>query len=178
MKKIYLVIAIMLVLVALSVYGCGTTTIYQQAPTSVYTPPVTNPPTTNPSVTQPPTTVYTPPVTTTPPATTYTGTPNQIFNSASTETVPPNGIYVQAGHTLTLSWSADGNLTGYVFSSNQYRNWQSNHISPTFYASGSGSTYSFSYTVQNSDTYYAVLYDGASVFGNSVKDYSFIVTVR
>ena len=153
MKKIYLTVAIILGMVALSVYGCSL--------------PPTAP---NPG--------YTPPVTTTPQVTTYTGIPNQIFGSASTETLPPNGVYLQAGHTLTLSWSADGNLTGYVFSSNQYANWQQSHIQVTYDASGSGSTYSFSYTVQNADTYYAVLYDGASVFGNSVRDYNFTVTVR
>ena len=190
MKKSYLVIAIMLVLVALLVCGCGTTTIYQQAPTSVYTSPITTQTVTQTSTTVY-TSVYTSPITTiittsqptiintpTPPATTFTAPPNQIFNSGSTETLPSNGVYLQAGQTLTLSWSADGNLTGYIFSSNQFNNWQSNRITPTFEAGYSGSTYSFSYTVQNADTCYAVLYDSASVFGNSVRDYQFTLTVQ
>jgi len=156
MKKLYLVITIILLIIALVVCGCGsTTTVIQQAPNSAYVPPAA-----------------------TSSVKTYTGQPNQIFNSASTETVPASGIYLQPGQTITLSWSADGNLTGYVFSSNQYSNWQQSHIQVTYDASGSGSTYVFSYTVQNADTYYAVLYDGASVFGNSVNDYSFTVTVR
>jgi hypothetical protein len=124
-----------------------------------------------------PTTPFPTPTTTTTSKTTYTGTPNMIFNSASTETVPSSGIYLQPGQTITLSWQADGNLTGYVFSSNQYNNWQQSHLYVTYDASQSGSTYSYSYTVQNADTYYIVLYDGASVFGNSVRDYSFTVTI-
>ena len=156
MRKIYFTVTIILIMVALSVYGCSTKTVYQQAPNNGYQQTTTSQPA----------------------VTTYTGSPNQIFGSASTETVPPGGVYLQPGQTITLSWSADGNLTGYVFSSNQYANWQQSHIQVTYDASGSGSTYSFSYAVQNADAYFAVLYDGASVFGNSVRDYSFTVTVR
>ena len=161
-----------------------TTTVYTTtfAPTTTTT---TNPQTTTtpfPTTTTttrtsvPPTTTTT--TTTTIPTTTYTGTPDQTFNSAATETVPAAGVYLQPGQTITVAWSASGNLTGYVFSSNQYNNWQKSHLSVTYDAGQSGNTMSFSYTIQNADTYYIVLYDGASVFANSVEDYSFTVKVR
>lgn len=111
---------------------------------------------------------------------TYTGQHNLIFNSASTETLPSGGIYLQPRQTITLSWSADGNLTGYVFDSNQFNNWQQpyGHISVSYWASKSGSQYTYTFTVQNADTYYMVLYDGFPAGSNSIEDYSFTVTVH
>ena len=176
MKKIHLTIAIILVMVALSLYGCSSrTTVYQPIPTYVYTPPINTP-----AVTQPPSTVYVQPVTTTttPSGTTYTGQKNRIFNSASTETLL--GSYLQPGQTITVSWSADGSLTGYIFDSNEYNNWQQpyGHISVSYWLSESGSQYTYSFTVQNADNYYVVLYDGFPAGSNSIEDYSFTVTVH
>jgi len=108
----------------------------------------------------------------------YYGPSNKVFGSGDNEAIPPNGVYAQTGQTLTLSWSADGNLTGYIFSANQYNNFQQSHYSVTSYQSGYGSQVSISYTVQNSGTYYAVLYDGASVLASTVEDYSVTLTVH
>ena len=154
MKKLYSIIPIILVIITISVCGCSSATA-----------------TTTPMPT------YNPPTSTTPAATVYTGTPNLTFNSAATETIPPDGVYLQPGQTITVSWSADGDLTGYVFSSNQYANWQQSHLVVTSDASAYYSTYSYSYPVQDADTYYLVLYDGNSFGSNSINDYNFTITI-
>jgi len=150
-KRIYLIIGIILIVIALSVYGCGsTTTIIQQVPTSVYTPPPTS---------------TSAPITTVPPIATSTlwSVQDQIFKPSTYDTAPPNGIYVQAGKTLTFSWSADGGLVGYIFTANQYGNWENNILGlPSSYEGyNSGSTGSITVTIQNGDTYCAVLFNNA-----------------
>lgn len=154
MKKTYLIGAVMLMLIILSVYGCGsTTTIIQQAPSSTYTPTTTIP--------------------------TWTGA-NQVINSASWELLPSNGVNVQAGKTLSLSWSADGDLKCYICTANQYNNFKnSNGVSINYFQKGEGSQGSISYTVQNTDTYYAILYNDALGFlgvGPTVNLYQAILT--
>ena len=256
MKKLYSIIAIILVMVALSLYGCSSrTTVYQPVPTPSYPLPVvpTIPPApTLISIAVTPSypsnltvgntqqfyctalysngsaaditsdvtwssyntnvadfvtssglvegtsagvvnitsaflgfvsapislTVIPSPTTTTSSVTTYTGQKNRIFNSASTETLL--GTYLQPGQTITVSWSADGSLTGYIFDSNEYNNWQQpyGHISVSYWRSESGSQYTYSFTVQNADNYYVVLYDGFPAGSNSIEDYSFTVTVH
>jgi hypothetical protein len=141
MKKSYLAITILLVLTAVSVYGCGRTTIYQQAPNNTYTPP--------PTTTQ-----------------TWSGA-NQVINSGNAEVLPSlsTGVYVQSGKTLNLSWSADGSLKCYICSANQYNSFKnSNMVSITYFQKGEGSQGSISYTVQNADTYYVVLVNDALGF--------------
>jgi len=88
---------------------------------------------------------------------------NQIFKPSTYDIAPPNGIYAQAGETLTFSWSADGGLVGYIFTVNQYNNWKNNLLGlPSSYEGyNSGSTGSITVTVQNSDTYCAVLFNNA-----------------
>jgi hypothetical protein len=108
-----------------------------------------------------------------------TGPPNQIFNAQTWDVFPSNGVYVQAGKTLTLSWSADGGLVGYIFTTNQYNSWiNSLRTEATFEGHDSGSTGSMTVTIQNSDTYCAVLLNNAiSILGeNSVKVYQATLT--
>lgn len=132
MKKAYLIIVIMLLMMALLVCSCKSK---QQAPYIGYSPSTT---------TQ-----------------TWTGA-NQVINSASWELLPSNGVYVQAGKTLNLSWSADGSLNCYFVTANQYNNFKnSNGVSITYVGKGVSNQGSISYTVQNSDTYYAILYNDA-----------------
>jgi len=154
MKKIYLAIAIMMVLVAVSVYGCGTTTIYQQAPSNVYTPPITS--------------------------TIAQSSPNQGINPTDAMVLPStsSGVNVQAGRTLSLSWSADGSLNCYIVTANQYNNFvNSNRISISYFQKGVGNQGSISYTIQNSDTYMAVLVNNADpLFGGSVEVYQATLT--
>jgi hypothetical protein len=237
MKRIHSIIAIVLVLITLSVYGCGsTTTIIQQAPNSVYTPPaaptltditvtpsypsnltvgytqqftataaysngstadVTSQATWNSGnpniaafnssaglvtgisagtvgitatfsglVSTPITlTVISAPITTVPPVsiTTLWSVQDQVFKPSTYDTAPPNGVYAQAGETLTFSWSADGGLVGYIFTENQYNNWKNNlaGLPSSYEGYNSGSTGSITVTIQNSDTYYAVLFNNA-----------------
>ena len=97
------------------------------------------------------------------PTTTLWSIKNQVFKPSTYDTAPPNGTYVQAGKTLTFSWSADGGLVGYIFTSNQYNNWKNNLLGlPSSYEGyNSGSTGSITVTVQNGDTYCAVLFNNA-----------------
>jgi len=155
MKKSYLIIPMLLLLVALSVYGCGTTTLYQQAPNIVYTPPPAN-------------------------TTIAQSSPNQIINPIDAMVLPStsSGVNVQTGRTLSLSWSADGSLNCYIVTAHQYNNFvQSNRISIAYFQKGVGSQGSISYTVQNSDTYLAVLVNNADpLFGGSVEVYQATLT--
>ena len=166
MKKRYSGMAIILVLVALSVYGCGsTTTIFQQAPNNVYTPPITS------------TTIYYPPPANT---TIAQSSPNQVINPADAMVLPStsSGVNVQAGRTLSLSWSADGSLNCYIVTANQYTNFvNSNRINISYFQKGVGNQGLISYTVQNSDTYLAVLVNNADpLFGGSVEVYQATLT--
>ena len=164
MKKIYLIIAVIFVLVAVSVYGCGTTTIIQQVPNNVYTPPPTS------------TTIYYPPAITT----IAKSPPNQGINPTDAMVLPStsSGVNVQAGRTLSLSWSADGSLNCYIVTANQYNNFvNSNRINISYFQKGVANQGSISYTVQNSDTYLAVLVNNADpLFGGSVEVYQATLT--
>jgi hypothetical protein len=125
--------------------------------------------------------VYVPvPVPAVPNTTTITtGPPDQIFKAQTWDVFPSNGVYVQAGKTLNLSWSADGGLVGYIFTTNQYNSWiNSLRVKATYEGYNSGSTGSITVTIQNGDTYCAVLLNNAiSIFGeNSVKVYHATLT--
>jgi len=108
-----------------------------------------------------------------------TGPPDQIFNAQTWDVSPSNGVYVQAGKTLTFSWSADGGLVGYIFTTNQYNNWKNSLLLEAKYEGyDSGSTGSITVTIQSSDTYCVVLFNNAiSILGeNSVEVYQATLT--
>lgn len=110
-----------------------------------------------------------------------TAPPNQIFKGQTWDVFPPSGLYVQAGQTLTLSWSADGGLVGYIFTTNQYNNWRNAFQSGAYEGSDTGSQGSVTVTIQNGDTYCAVLYNSAlNILGSgpSVKVYQATLTER
>jgi hypothetical protein len=157
MKKIYLTTACILVLTIISVYGCSPTkTVYVPAPTSERIPPTIS---TIPTI---PTPTYSPPA-----STTFPVPSNLVIRAQSFESLQANGLYVQAGKTLTLSWSADGNLDGFIFTANQFSNWKNSAYSGNYTSHGYGSQQTIQVTIQNSDTYYAVLLNNAfSVLGS------------
>lgn len=89
--------------------------------------------------------------------------PAKVLGSGNTFSSP--GFYVQAGTTLTLSWIADSNLTGFIMDANQYNNFQQSHLQFSYESTGYGSNTPTTFTVLASDTYYGVIYNGASVLG-------------
>jgi hypothetical protein len=154
MKKIYSIIAIILVIITISVCGCSsTTTIIQQPTNSVNVPSSNSSP------------IYSQQAV----ITTITEPSNQVINAQSFEQFPSMGLYVQAGRTLTLSVSADGELDCFIFTANQFSNWENSGYSGTYTKYGLFSIGGIQVTVQNSDTYYAVLFNNAPV--NTVEVY-------
>jgi hypothetical protein len=84
-------------------------------------------------------------------------TPDQILESAGYTYHP---YTIQAGKTINISWSADGDVNVYIFTETRFGNWVGNS------ATGDGNyvaarTYSSSgtlfYTVADTDTYYLVI---------------------
>ena len=145
MKKIYLVIPMLLVLIALSVYGCGST------------PPIPSNPLPS-SITQ-----------------TWTGVPGNI-DYGNWETMGSGGITIQGGKTLTLTWSADGNLDCFIFTENQYNNFKPMGLLSGYMQHEAGSKGTITVTLQNSDTYYVIVRNQAT-FG-LVKLYQATLTAR
>lgn len=128
----------------------------------------------------PPTTTssYTPSPTT-PTATgrqwTWVPSPGNTVTSGSYAYFPLNGAYVHAGRTLSLSWSADGNLESFVFTENQYSNFKRLLYASAWIAHGSGTNGTVSAYIQNGDTYYAVVRNTFTL-GPSVKLYQAVLT--
>ncbi len=102
---------------------------------------------------------------------------NQILNGGGYTTLPSAGEYTQVGRTLTLSWSADGNLEGYIFTENQFNNFKPFGIPSAYEAYFQGASGTISWHVQNSDTYYGVV-TNRMVVASSVKLYQAKLTVR
>jgi len=115
---------------------------------------------------------YYPTYTYQPPQPTYTPTQHILL---SNETIlggyhSHTSYVIPAGKTVTLSWSADGYVSAYILTENQYDyfSFYGFHSSPAAYDSGSSGT--LSYYVANTDTYYLVL-SNSNLFQN-VKVYS------
>lgn len=166
-----------LLMACLILLGC------RQSPQTVYVP-ITPPPTTTSSYTSPPYTL--PPTTTTPPAPitptttsrqwTWVPSSGNIVTGGAYAYVPLNGTYIQAGRTLILSWSADGNVEGFIFTGNQYNNFkQQLGVASAWIAHGSGVNGAISAYIQDSDTYYAVVRNTFTL-GPSVKLYQAVLT--
>ena len=83
----------------------------------------------------------------------------QVLNGGTFLSIPTGGTFIQAGTTLSLYWSADGNLEAYIFTANQFKNFNPKSI-PTYYmAHGAGSKEIITAVVQNSDTVYGVVFN-------------------
>jgi 4-amino-4-deoxy-L-arabinose transferase-like glycosyltransferase len=159
MKKVYLIIAMILVVATLSVYGCSTTT------TRYLTTSPTTTITTTSTTQQPPTTWA------------WQPSPGNIINGGQWAYFPLNGAYVSSGRTLSLSWSADDNVECFIFTENQYNNFSQPHVEVTYQAHGTGSSGTISTNVVNSDSYYAVIRI-EQMGGPSFKLYQATLTAR
>lgn len=89
--------------------------------------------------------------------------------------LPSNGAYVQAGSTLSLSWSADGSLECFILTANQFSNFKPYGIVSEREAYGAGKSGTISANIQNSDTYYAIIRNTFTL-GSSVKLYQAVLT--
>ena len=87
------------------------------------------------------------------------------------------GQYVQAGKTLKLSWSADGEVDGYIFTESQYNSYRPMGIASRYEVHSSGRTGSISTKVKYGDIYYAIV-DNGTWFSSSKKIYEAKLTMR
>ena len=53
--------------------------------------------------------------------------PGNMVQGGSLAFLPPTGAYVEAGHTLTLSWQAEGKMESFILTENQFRVAMNNH---------------------------------------------------
>jgi hypothetical protein len=102
---------------------------------------------------------------------------NRLLNGGTYVALPSGGIYLQAGQTLTLSWSADGSLEGYIFTQNQFNNFKPYGAASAYEAYSQGVSRTISWHVQNSDTYYGVV-TNRLIPASSVKLYQAKLTLR
>jgi predicted nucleic acid-binding Zn ribbon protein len=109
---------------------------------------------------QPPTQPYQP--------TSHTLMSDQTLSAGSHD---PNPYTVAAGKTITISWSADGNVDVYIFTDTNYNYWLlGSYICE---ASTTGSSGTLSYTVVDTDTYYLVVKNPNTLgFGAAITVYS------
>ena len=82
--------------------------------------------------------------------------PRNIIQGGHWTYFPANGAYIETGNTLTLSWSSDYSLDGFILTECQYKNIKPTGIS-AYLANGSGSNKTISIEVLNSDRYYAIV---------------------
>jgi hypothetical protein len=103
---------------------------------------------------------------------------NVILPIGSYTTLPSNGIYLQAGQLVTVSWSADGNLDIYLFTETEFDNFKLKpYLIPSGYEnyfSGKGAT--FSTYITNNDTYYIVISHGGLSSQSTTKLYQATLT--
>ncbi len=161
-----------LLVVCLLLLGCS------RSPQTVYVP-ITPTPTPTPISTP-----YTPPYTplpttpTTTSRTTRSQTVENITLNGGTYLALPSqgaGVRMQSGETMNLSWSADGNVEGFIFTENQYSNFKPMQYASAWIAHGTGIKGAISAYIQNSDTYYAVVRNTFAL-GSPIKLYQAVLT--
>ena len=173
MKVILRLAPILILAVLAASCGGGTTTVYYQQP-----PTQTVPTTIYQTTTSYTTTTRTTTTTTAPPTTwSWVPSPGNILNGGSYAYFPLNGAYITSGHTLSLSWQADGSLDCFILTQNQYNNFKPLSIASAWEGHQSGSSGTITAYIQNSDTYYAILRN-TFTFGSSVKLYQAVLTSR
>ncbi|MEM0095707.1 MAG: hypothetical protein QW660_03630 [Candidatus Bathyarchaeia archaeon] len=79
------------------------------------------------------------------------------------------GVYIEAGKTLKLSWSADGNLHAYILTETQFQDFKDDGIASNYEAYMYAREGTISAYIRHSDKYYAVL--SRLPFASSVKVY-------
>ena len=90
-----------------------------------------------------------------------------------------NPVAITAGQTFKMTWSSDTSLTVYIFTQNQFSNYQSQQFgfNINYQATGSGKTGTLTYGVQDSDNYVALIKNGGSLFGgSSAQVYQFTIS--
>ena len=146
-------LAVMMLVTIVTFSGC-TKTIY--VPVNMPTSITSNPPTT---------------------ASTQTWTAGPVnIDYGNWQTMGSGGISIQGGKTLTLTWSADGNLDCFIFTENQYNNFKPIGLLSGYLQHGAGSQGTITVTLQNSDTYYVIVRN-QTTFG-LVKLYQATLTAR
>jgi len=86
--------------------------------------------------------------------------PGNIVNGGAYAYFPGNGAYIESGSTVSLEWSADGNMEAFILTQNQFNNFKSGSISISYLSHGSGSNGNTSASISNSDRYFGVVRNG------------------
>jgi hypothetical protein len=102
---------------------------------------------------------------------------NQVIENGKSLDITSGGITVKADHTLTLSWSADGNLECHILTASEYTQYlafkQSGKQSGI--PSSQAARGTITESVRNDDTFHAILING-SISELSVKLYQATLT--
>jgi hypothetical protein len=146
-----------------SLLGCKSTTVTVIEPAPVYAYTTTTTTTTQPSTTSAQTTIAT--------------ASNEVLSGGSFSRLPSNGVCLQSGTNLKLSWAGDGYLEAFIFTETQYNNFKFAGIPSAYLAYGSGSSGSINANVQNYDKYYAVVAN-RGVLASDVKLYQATLVLR
>lgn len=149
MKTVFKLLIISVLVSVLTSCKPATTVIIQQ--------PV---PTTNAPIYASTSSVSTSSAPTSPPTTTrwnWQPSPGNIVAGGKYAYFPANGAYVQAGRTLSLSWSADSDVECFILTQNQYNNFRPLGIVSASMAHGQGPSGTVIAYVQNSDVFYAIV---------------------
>jgi len=83
--------------------------------------------------------------------------------------LPQDGVYINSGKTLKLSWSADGNLDAYILTETQFEYFKVWGTTSNYEAHSYGKEGTISANIQHDDKYYAVVSN--TLLGQSVKLY-------
>jgi hypothetical protein len=83
---------------------------------------------------------------------------NQVLDEANFVTLPADGVALQPGYTLILSWHADNIVSVYYFTEEQYRLFKLNRAAgQTTQFTATGKFGFIKIAIQSSDKYYTVL---------------------
>ncbi len=95
---------------------------------------------------------------------------DQSISGGTTLELPSGGVPVKAGHSLTLTWTANGNLQCVILSSKEYEQYKNFRQSGKQSGTGSSEYSQGTVTkyVSSDDTFYAVIINNASA-GTSVN---------
>jgi hypothetical protein len=82
---------------------------------------------------------------------------NVIIYGGSYVTLPPEGVYLEPGKTLKLSWSADGNLHAYILTETQFQDFKDDGVASNYEAYLYAREGTISAHIQHSDRYYTIV---------------------
>jgi hypothetical protein len=96
----------------------------------------------------------------------WQGSADNVLNGGQVVYFPTGGALTQSGRTLTLTWSANGNVEAFILTSGQFDDSLTGQVISASAAHGQGQNGSISVYAQNADTFFAVvrnMYPQASV---------------